>query len=149
MSEDRIYVEGGSDALATRCREGFRKLLEKAGFTGRIPRIVACGGRDEAYDDFENALASGKYAHLALIVDSEDPVQDIEKTWEHLKARDGWERPPGADDAQVFLMTTCMETWIVADRDSLGSITKTACKSLPCRPQTSWSNATDTMCRID
>ncbi len=81
MSENRIYVEGGggSKELAVRCREGFRKLLENAGFTGRIPRIVACGGRDEAYDDFKNALASGKYARLALIVDSEDPVQDIEK----------------------------------------------------------------------
>jgi len=27
-----------------------------------------------------------------------------------------WDRPEGANDDQVLFMTTCMETWIVADR---------------------------------
>lgn len=27
-----------------------------------------------------------------------------------------WDPPTGATDNQVLLMTTCMETWIVADR---------------------------------
>ena len=50
MNAKRIYVEGGGDAkdLRTRCREGFHKLLENAGFTGRVPRIVASGSRNEA-----------------------------------------------------------------------------------------------------
>ena len=54
-------------------------------------------------------------------VDSEDPVADVEKTWAHLKARpdDNWDRPKGATDDQVLLMTTCMETLIVADRAAL------------------------------
>jgi len=48
-------------------------------------------------------------------------VKDVEKPWEHLKARqyDGWERPAKVTDEQALLMTTCMESWIVADRDAL------------------------------
>ncbi|MDA0839478.1 MAG: DUF4276 family protein [Planctomycetota bacterium] len=36
-----------------------------------------------------------------------------------LKTRDNWDRPAGAVDKQVLFMTTCMETWIVADRETL------------------------------
>jgi hypothetical protein len=49
-----IFLEGGGDSkdLHVRCREGFRKLLEKCGFKGRMPRTVACGGRSAVFDDF-------------------------------------------------------------------------------------------------
>ena len=47
------------------------------------------------------------------------PVSDIEETWVHLHRRDSWRRPRGARNDQVLLMTTCMETWIVADHTSL------------------------------
>lgn len=53
-----------------------------------------------------------------MLVDSEEPVADIERTWEHLA---GWPKPEGAEDDQVFFMTTCMETWIVADREALST----------------------------
>jgi len=121
VSEKRIYAEGGGDSkeMHARCREGFRKLLEKSGFTGRVPRIVACGGRNDALDAFKTAHTGSRDAYVALIVDSEDPVVDREKPWEHLAVRDRWERPDGARDDQVFLMTTCMETWILADRAGL------------------------------
>lgn len=121
MSEKRLYVEGGGDSkeLQARCREGFRKLLEKGGFVGRVPRIVACGSRNATFNDFETAHKSGKFDYVALIVDSEDAVTDGERTWAHLVARDQWKCPDGATDEQVFLMTTCMETWIVADRAAL------------------------------
>jgi len=57
----RLYVEGGGDSkeLKTHCRRGFRKFIEKAGLQGRMPRIVACGGRQRAYDSFATALAAG------------------------------------------------------------------------------------------
>jgi len=116
-----LYIEGGeSKEDQIRCREGFRKLLEKVGFLGKMPRLSACGGRGAAFDDFKTAhvtCRAGNY--VAMLVDSEKPVDDIEKTWDHLKIRDGWEKPSGALDEQVLLMTTCMETWIVADRVSL------------------------------
>lgn len=121
MTNAKLFVEGGGDSneLQTRCREGFRKLLEKSGFAGRLPRIIACGSRTEVYDSFETEHLTGKTSYVALLVDSEDPVPNGEKTWEHLKIRDGWDCPAGAADEQVFLMTTCMETWIIADQDGL------------------------------
>ncbi len=120
----RIFLEGGGDSndVQVRCREGFRKLLERCGFTGRMPRLIACGGRAATFDDFKTALAQQrKNEFVALIIDSEDPVADIEKPWEHLRQRqaDGWEKPEEASDDQVFLMTTCMETLIVSDRETL------------------------------
>ena len=121
MSDARLYVEGGGDnkELKTRCREGFHKLLERSGFVGRLPRIIACGSRNDALDAFETALRRDAVNFVGLLVDSEDPIADIEETWGHLKARDEWDCPAGATDDQVMLMTTCMETWIVTDRAAL------------------------------
>ena len=119
----RIYLEGGGDSKdgKVRCREGFRKLLKKCGISRRMPRLIASGHRESAYRDFgaAHADASGS-EYVALLIDSEAPVSDIDRAWDHLRQRDGWQRPPDAHDDQVFLMTTCMETWIVADRNALG-----------------------------
>jgi hypothetical protein len=117
-----IFVEGGGDSkdLHILCRKGFRRLLENCTFSRRMPRLRSCGGRAAAYEDFKighQAKRSGDY--VALLVDSEDPVADIEATWPHLMARDGWQRPEGAENEQVLLMATCMETWIVSDRETL------------------------------
>jgi len=116
-----LYIEGGeSKEDQIRCREGFRKLIEKAGFLGKMPRLSACGGRGGAFDDFKTALLKSRTGYfVAMLIDSEDPLKNVEKTWEHLKIRDGWEKPSKARDEQVLFMTTCMETWIVADRGAL------------------------------
>jgi hypothetical protein len=63
-----------------------------------------------------------RYNGRALWIDSEEPMADIEKAWKHLAKLTtvaAWERPNGAEDDQVLFMTTCMETWIVADRAAL------------------------------
>ena len=120
----RIYLEGGGDYKdgKIRCREGFRKLLEKCGFAGRMPSLTASGSRDSAYDDFKTSHANASGTdYVALLVDSEDPVTDVDKPWAHLLNRDGWLQPQGAADDQVLLMTTCMETWIIADHEALTS----------------------------
>jgi len=85
-----------------------------------MPRLVACGNRGAAFADFSTAHANSSPGdYVALLVDSEDPVADMERPWAHLKGRDNWHKPAGADDEQVLLMTTCMETWIVSDRQAL------------------------------
>ena len=120
-----LYLEGaatGPDSKESkiRCREGFRKLLEKCGFKERMPRLFASGPRSFAFDDFKTAIAnmqSGDF--IAMWIDSEDPVENLNATWEHLKKRDGWDKPKGANDDQVLFMTTCMETLIIADRSAL------------------------------
>lgn len=116
----KLYVEGGGDSksLRTACREGFGAFIEKAGLSGRMPRIVACGGRDKAYDKFKIAHANQDGISL-LLVDAERPVEQA-GTWEHLQgAPDEWPRPAGATDDQCHLMVQIMESWFLADRDAL------------------------------
>lgn len=131
----KLYVEGGGDAsaLKTACREGFSRFLGKAGLAGRMPRVVACGSRADAYDSFCTALRSGEAA--MLLVDSEEPVlpeaqprdasrredRDHWQPWLHLKQRqgDGWDKPTGSEDLQCHMMVQCMEAWLLADRETL------------------------------
>lgn len=118
-----LYVEGGGDSKENkiRCREGVRKLIEKLGLlVEKMPRLSACGGRGATFDDFKTAHAARKNGdYIAMLLDSEDPIVALEKTWAHLKMRDNWDKPHGAVDEQVLFMTTSMETWIVADRVAL------------------------------
>jgi len=71
MVDCKLYVEGGggSKLLRTECRAGFSVFLEKAGLRDAMPRIVACGSRNEAYDKFCIAVEHGQRAFL--LVDSE------------------------------------------------------------------------------
>jgi hypothetical protein len=120
-----IFVEGGGDQndLRTKCRKGFRILLERAGFRGRMPVIVACGSRLEAINKFRHAIAqAGTEDFPILLVDSERPIRSEhrEQPWSHLAtAPDGWQRPSGATDDHAHLMVQCMESWFLADRDCL------------------------------
>jgi hypothetical protein len=119
-----IFVEGGGDSkeLRTRCREGFSKLIKNMGFAGHMPRIVACGGRDNTYEMFKTAVASvGHDEYPILLVDSEDLISS-DRPWEHLSLRDSWDRPAGAGDDQAQMMATCMETWIMADHGALQKV---------------------------
>ena len=120
----RLYVEGGGDhnkALQTLCRKGFSDFIRKAGMAGRMPRIVACGGRREAFEDFETAQADpGPGLPPVLLVDSESAV-NAANPWDHVRQRGGdeWERPPNASDDQLQLMVQTMEAWFHADREEL------------------------------
>ena len=87
-----------------------------------MPKLTASGGRDSVYNDFKTAHAgASSQDYIAMLVDSEDPVKDVRSPWAHLVEREGWNLPPGATDEQVLLMTTCMETWIAADRSALSA----------------------------
>ncbi len=116
----KVYVEGGGKgkALIIECRRGFSTLFEKAGLAGRMPKVVACGGRGNAYDRFCYALRRAEPEEFPiLLVDSEDAVTAL--PWQHLKTRDKWDRPDGAEDDHVYLMVQCMEAWFLADREQL------------------------------
>lgn len=120
----KVYVEGGGDtnALKTRCRQGFSEFFRKAGLEGRMPRIVASGGRQQTFDDFCTALKkSGVDDFIILLVDSEAPVAAGTGSWSHLKARDNWNKPAAATDENAHLMVQCMEAWFLADKDTLAA----------------------------
>ena len=116
-----VYVEGGGGGgpLRRALREGFRAFFEKAGLK-RFPRVVACGSRQDAYDDFCAAIERPSVDFAALLVDSEGPVSAT-TAWAHLKERDRWERPGSASERNVHLMVQVMESWFLADRDCLAS----------------------------
>ena len=127
----RIFIEGGGSAneLKRRCRESFRKLLERSGCAGPGLKLVACGPRDSVFRNFQTAhsTVTSSTEFVAMLLDSEDPVDDIERTWAHLCRRDlSWRKPAKSRDEQVLLMTTCMETWIVADRNALNAYYRAA-----------------------
>jgi hypothetical protein len=129
-----IYLEGGASGpnsedgssskyLTVRCQQAFHILLDRMGFKGRKPRLVPCGGRGRVFDRFCTAHKAGG-GYVAMWIDSEEPMINIEQAWRHLAGVTtvaAWEKPDGAEDDQVLFMTTCMETWIVADRATLRS----------------------------
>ena len=115
-----LYVEGGGEGkLKSRCRKGFQSFIQKAGLSGNMPRIMACGSRNVAYARFKVAHVKNKEVAL-LLVDAEAPVATA-KPWQHLKSRDGWDRPMGATDDQCHLMVEVMESWFLADRGALAA----------------------------
>ena len=118
----KVYVEGGGDGreLRARCRKGISSFFEEADLAGRMPRVIACGGRQSAYTKFLAALASGNEREfIVLLVDSEGPVAEGSGAWLHLMHRDGWEKPEEATDDNAHLMVQCMEAWFLADKDRL------------------------------
>lgn len=117
-----VYVEGGGNVRATkkRCRQGFSALFRKAGLSGRMPRVFAAGGREDAWHDFRTALAGAEENDfIVLLVDSEARVADGATPWGHLRERDRWIRPEGATEENAHMMVQCMESWFLADMDAL------------------------------
>jgi hypothetical protein len=118
----KIYIEGGGDGhlLDTLFRRAWTAFFRAAGLSGKMPAVVRGKGRRGAFDDFVTALSGSRPGQVPLLlVDSEDAVQPGHGVWQHLQARDKWERPAGASDDQAFLMVRLMETWLLADRDLL------------------------------
>jgi len=119
----RLYVEGGGDhnkALQTECRRGFSEFIKNAGFEGRMPRIVACGGKRQTYERFKTAHQDSETGSVLLLVDSEELVTERDP-WDHVRLRpeDRWERPPAATEDQIHFMVQAMEAWFHADKDAL------------------------------
>src|SRR3954451_9770488 len=85
VSEIRIYIEGGGDSKETKAaiRQGFRQF-----FANLKVSVIACGTRNQAFQDFKRALKSNPAAINLLLVDSEEAVAT--DPWNHLQARDRW-----------------------------------------------------------
>lgn len=119
MVKVTVYVEGGGQEgkLQSKCRRGFCEFFSKAGLSGHLPEIRACGGRDDTLQRFRIALRQARIDEIPLLlVDSERDVRPNSSAWEHLSARDGWERPRDARDDQAHLMVQSMDAWFLADR---------------------------------
>lgn len=120
----KIYIEGGGDSHLqdTEFRAAWSAFFEKAGLGAlrKRPATFRGSSRTKTFDAYRTAVKTRKPDELPLLlVDSEDLVSSGHGAWQHLKARDGWERPAGGGVDDVFLMICCMETWFLADRESL------------------------------
>jgi hypothetical protein len=127
VNDIAIYVEGGGDTAQTldpfrRGMSAFLKpVVDKVRRLRIRWRIIPCGGRQQAYNAFVDALANEPEVFNLLLVDSEDPVSISVSPWEHLKGRvgDKWDKPAGADDSHCQMMVACMEAWFLADPSAL------------------------------
>lgn len=118
-----VYVEGGGNNkdTTTRCRAGFSEYCKNVAPLNPRPRIVACGGRRQAFERFKTEVLRSKEGDLCvLLVDSEGPVGTTMTPKAHLEARDG-SRLPVSETHKVFLMVQAMEAWFLADRDALAA----------------------------
>lgn len=121
----KVYAEGGgsgpgSSDLQSELRQGFSEFFARTDLGKmRRPRVVACGGREQALDMFRTAVKNGE--NSLLLVDSETKVaaDDFGKPWKHLKGQAGWEQPDEAADDDAHLMVQCMENWLLADQDAV------------------------------
>jgi hypothetical protein len=141
VTDIAVYVEGGGNGKEQKAelRRGFDALFaqEKSLASGKRLSLafICCGGRQEAYEAFRNALVVNRERINALLVDSEsamapaasDTAQDALIRVAHLRQRqgagargqgDGWDLSNDVA-VRVHLMVQCMEAWIVADSDKL------------------------------
>ena len=126
-----VYAEGGgsgagSAGLQSEYRRVFSEFFRKTILgDARRPRLVVCGGRYQAFDAFQTAIRQGTNA--LLLVDSETAVDPAHEPppasnwqpWVHLHRRDGWAKPPKATDDDCHLMVQCMESWFLADWETV------------------------------
>jgi hypothetical protein len=132
-----IFFEGGGDKETTqsKCREGLSKYCAKLRPSNSRLKIVACGGRQQAFERFITATRDRRADEIcALLVDAEGPVTASTPV-QHLRARDGWDFPV-LDRHKVFLMVQAMEAWFLADRKALAEFYDGGflAKSLPGSP---------------
>jgi hypothetical protein len=118
----KIYVEGGAKDnkdVSVRCKRGFSDYCSKLSPAGRLPQVVACGSRSEAFKRFKTAATNVKHGdQCALLVDSEGPLRPGISPTHHLAAQERWSFQ-GLPSDQVFLMVQAMEAWFFADRQAL------------------------------
>ena len=119
-----VYPEGGGPGPDT--REALRlgmdafpgDLRTRARAREMNRKLVACGGRDEAFAAWSSPTADTRYPIRLLLVDSEGPVSG--GFADHLANRreDRWPISH-TDEERIHLMIQFMETWIAADPSAL------------------------------
>ena len=117
-----IYIEGGRTGKQSQIlfRKGFGKFFHDLKSSAKAKqikfRVSPCGSRNNTYDDFIIGLKYNTDAFNVLLVDSESPVTT--SPWEHLKNQDNWYLSKSHNE-QCHLMVQMMESWLIADKDSL------------------------------
>jgi hypothetical protein len=139
----RVFVEGGGEYRLRQAplRRALHRWIERAA-QGTAFKVIACGGRSEAFEDFRTGIADDR-GPCVLLVDSEEAVEGFRPPrqwtpeelacaveercgtwrWEHVERRggDGWEKPDGATGKHLHFMAQAMEAWLCADPEALAA----------------------------
>lgn len=103
-------------------RAGFARFLdpihELARRQGSRLRVIPCGPRDSAFEDFKTALKTHPGALNILLVDSESAVTG--DALDHLRSEDHW-NCDGLSEEQAHLMVQTVESWLIADPETLAA----------------------------
>ncbi|MGH9800245.1 MAG: DUF4276 family protein [Blastocatellia bacterium] len=118
----RLYIEGGGNSESrNRLRKSFRVFLENGNrlFNDKSAslRIIFCGSKTAAYENFRDGLVDYPQALNFLLVDSDGPKELSQNCWQYL----GW-NSFGADEWQCHLMVQEIEAWFLADIEALRAI---------------------------
>jgi hypothetical protein len=130
VSNVTVYFEGAtrgtekSASLNIEARRAMSRFASRLGVV-RAPKFVQCGGRTQTFEAAWQAfIGRDRGEIIMMLVDGEDPsAYDPQNAWQHLRQRpaDLWTQLEYSNARFVFLMATCMETWVVADKGSTGA----------------------------
>ena len=107
VNEVRIYMEGGGDTKQGKreLREGMATFLRELRQHARDRRVkwhlLACRGRHQAEEAFQNGIGQYPDAFCILLIGSEGPVSGP------------------LSDQQRHLMVQMMEAWFMADKENV------------------------------
>jgi hypothetical protein len=135
-----VYVEGGpksahGDGLR-RFKNGFKQHLMRLNPRLNALDVSPCGSTVDAMRDYAKAAREEKPdCVLALLVDADAPVT-ADSPAKHLEAKLNAAKVPQSARKNIFLMTQCMESWLVTDTLALEKCfgPKLEAKSLPQNP---------------
>lgn len=138
VREIRIFFEGGGDRAEDKdlLKEGLHGFLSEPIDVARSRRIrfkiIPCGTRGKAYENFLRALGTHPNSFNVLLVDSEGPVplvnpsssnheEKYQPAWQYLRDRsaDKWSQLTKEHKENCHLMVQTMEAWLIADVDGL------------------------------
>ena len=116
LSGVRVYFEGHK-----RLRPGFRSFFSEICDRGRV-FFIAGGGRNQAIQDYKDAMRTHPEAWNILILDAEGP--DDGRLFGRLSIR-------AASRESVFFMVQIMESWFLADVETLKNYYGEGFKAIP------------------
>jgi hypothetical protein len=116
----RVYFEGKRH-LREAFHEFFRELREIARQRKGAFQCIAGGSRTETIKDFMLGLATHPNQHVVLLIDCEGPTESCSLEAIRMQNSSIWKIPSGqtVGDGQVFRMIQTMESWFLADCETL------------------------------
>jgi hypothetical protein len=127
----KIFVEGGgpSNRFRQELKLGFIEFFRNGLPNHNQPKVIMCGGRTEAFDDFCYAIKAKPDDFHILLLDSEGPIKKYKNktpkknekptpNWDHLEIKEGWPNPK-VPDHHCQLMVQIMEAWFCAEPETL------------------------------